>query len=83
MLVFDDELCVFEYVKVFEEDFFDDVGLVWFISLFGMVYVFLYLLDDFIVNVNLRYWREDVVNELFCKIIKWGKYILFNIEVII
>lgn len=82
MLIFGDEL--FEYVELFEE-FLDEMDWILLISLFGIVYVFLYLLDDFVIcfDVNLRYWREEVVNELFCRMRKRSKYIIFGIGFII
>lgn len=83
MSVSDDESRAPEHVKVSEEDFFDDAGLARSTSSSGMAYAFSHSLDDSTVNVNSRYWREDVANELFCKIIKRGKHILSNIEVTI
>lgn len=65
----------------FSKDFFGEADLSKFSSSSGMAYAFLHSLDDSAIDVNSKYWREYVANELFCRIRKGNKHIVSNIEV--
>lgn len=70
MSIFGDESL--EYVELSEE-FLDETDWTPSTSLSGIAYAFSHSLDD------SRYWREEVANELFCRMRKRSKHIIFGI----
>lgn len=68
-----------EYVEL-PEEFLDETDWTPSASLSGIAYAFSHSLDDSTIDVNSRYWREEVANELFCRIRKRSKHIIFSIR---